>query len=237
LDRVNPINGTTIEGPLAETKTSFVAYHDIPLRHGMTVGELARMFNEEKGFKADLTVIPVKGWSREFFYDQTKLPWINPSPNMRSLTEAILYPGVGVVEFTNLSVGRGTDTPFQVIGAPYIDDAKLAAALNAANLPGVRFVPVQFTPKASVFKDKLCKGVNIILTDRTANTFDIGITIASTLQQMYPKDWQIAKLNNLLFHKPTFDAIFAGKSLAEIKALWTAGIADFTFRRSKYLLY
>lgn len=237
LDRVNPINGTTIEGPVSDAKTSFVAYHNIPLRHGMTVGELARMFNEEKGFKAKLTVIPVEGWNREFFYDQTQLPWTNPSPNMRSLTQAILYPGVGVVEFTNISVGRGTDTPFEVIGAPFIDDAKFAAALNAANLPGVRFVPIQFTPKASVFKDKLCKGVNIILVDRTANTFDIGIVIATTLQKMYPNDWQMAKLNNLLFHTPTFDAIKEGKSLAEIKALWTAGVAEFTFRRSKFLLY
>lgn len=237
LDRVNPINAVTIEGPLSDAKQSFVAYHNIPLRHGMTVGELARMFNEEKGFKANLTVIPVEGWNREFLFDQTQLPWTNPSPNMRSLTEAILYPGVGVMEFTNISVGRGTDTPFEVIGAPYIDDLKFAAALNAANLPGVRFVPIQFTPKASVFKDKLCKGVNIVLVDRTANTFDIGIVIATTLQKMYPNDWQIAKLNNLLFHTPTFEAVKAGKPLAEIKALWTAGLADFTFRRSKYLLY
>jgi uncharacterized protein YbbC (DUF1343 family) len=236
LDRVNPI-GSATEGPLTEGKGSFVAYHNIPLRHGMTVGELARMFNVERNFNADLTVIPVENWSRDFFYDQTELPWTNPSPNMRSLTEAILYPGIGLLEFTAISVGRGTDTPFEVVGAPYMDDRQLARELNAANLPGVRFVPIQFTPDASVFKDKKCKGVNIILTDRTAPVLDIGITIALTLQRLYPKDWNLPRVNNLLFHQPTLEAIRAQKSFPEIKALWTADLADFNFRRSKYVLY
>src|SRR6185436_17866361 len=148
-----------------------------------TMGELARMFNTERGLKADLTVVPVEGWSRDMFFDQTSLPWINPSPNMRSLTEAILYPGIGLLETTSLSVGRGTDTPFETIGAPYIDDARLASELNRAGLTGVRFVPVRFTPEASVFKGQPCKGVNIILTDRdNCNVVDVGITIASKLQ-------------------------------------------------------
>src|SRR5690606_31486281 len=139
-------------------------WHPIPVRYAMTVGELARMFNEEKAINADLHVIPLKGWDREMLFDQTMLPWTNPSPNMRSLTQAILYPGVGLLETTALSVGRGTDTPFEVIGAPYIDDLKLAAELNNADLEGVRFIPIRFTPDASVFKDKECRGVNIILT-------------------------------------------------------------------------
>lgn len=236
LDRLDPINGNSIEGPLAE-KFSFTAYHNIPVRYGMTIGELARMFNSERQFKADLTVVQIQGWSRDFFMDQTEQPWTNPSPNMRSLTEAILYPGIGLLETTALSVGRGTDTPFEVIGAPYIDDLKLARELNAANLPGVRFVPIQFTPNASVFKDKRCKGVNIILTDRSAPVVDVGITIALTLQRLYPNDWNLPKFNNLLVHQPTIDAIRDGKSLAEIKQSWAGGIADFTFRRSKFLLY
>lgn len=236
LDRLDPINGNSIEGPLAE-KFSFTAYHNIPVRYGMTIGELARLFNAEREFKADLTVVQIQGWSRDFYMDQTEQPWTNPSPNMRSLTEAILYPGIGLLETTAVSVGRGTDTPFEVVGAPYIDDLKLARELNNANLPGVRFVPIQFTPNASVFKDKRCKGVNIILTDRSAPVVDVGITIALTLQRLYPNDWNLPKFNNLLVHQPTVEAIREGKSLTEIKQLWAAGIADFSFRRSKYLLY
>jgi uncharacterized protein YbbC (DUF1343 family) len=236
LDRVDPINGNSVEGPLAE-KFSFTAYHNMPVRYGMTIGELARMFNAEREFKTDLEVVQIQGWSRDFYFDQTELPWTNPSPNMRSLTEAILYPGIGLLETTALSVGRGTDTPFEIIGAPYIDDAKLARELNAANLTGVRFVPVQFTPKASVYKDKLCKGVSIILTDRSAPVVDVGITIALTLERLYPDEFNLAKFNNLLVHQPTIDAVHAGKSLAEIKQLWAKGLGEFNGRRSKYLLY
>ena len=238
LDRVNPIDGAKIEGPITEGEKSFTAWHTIPLRHGMTVGELARMFNEERNIKADLTVIPVQRWRRDFLYDQTQLPWINPSPNMRSLTQAILYPGVGLIEFCAVSVGRGTDTPFEVVGAPYIDDLKLAAELNSAQLPGVRFVPVRFTPNNREFKGELCKGVNIILTDRVnCNVVDIGIVLATKLHQLYPKEFGLDKLNKLLVHKPSLEAVREGKSLASIKALWTADLTAFQTRREKYLLY
>src|SRR5262249_11211801 len=146
LDRINPINALTVDGPvLSETRT-FVGFHDIPVRYGMTMGELAQMFNAERKFGADLTVIPVQNWTRDCWFDETELPWTNPSPNMRSLTEAILYPGVGLLEMTNLSVGRGTGTPFELVGAPYIDDLAMADELNHFGLIGVRFVPVQFTP-------------------------------------------------------------------------------------------
>src|SRR5437016_1888341 len=153
LDRVNPINGVGVEGPVYRGESSFTAFHPIPLRYGMSLGELAKMFNVEGCFHADLTVVPVEGWTREFWFDQTELPWTNPSPNMRNLTEAILYPGVGLLE-SAVSVGRGTDTPFEVVGAPYLDDVKLAAELNRAGLPGVRFVQIRFTPMASVFYDE-----------------------------------------------------------------------------------
>ena len=143
----------------------------------MTVGDLAQMFNAERGWKADLTVIKLEGWSRSMWFDETGLPWINPSPNMRSLTAATLYPGIGLHE-SALSVGRGTGTPFEVIGAPYIDDVKFAAELNRAGLAGVRFVPVRFTPTASTFKDKPCGGVSIVVTDREKlQPVDVGIAV------------------------------------------------------------
>src|SRR5581483_8764824 len=238
LDRVNPINGVTIDGPVLSGKTSFVAYHPLPLRHGMTVGELATMFNDERHFKADLTVIKVEGWKREFWYDETALPWRNLSPNMRSLTEGILYPGVGLLERTSLSVGRGTGTPFEVIGAPYIHDIRLAAELNKACLPGVRFIPVRFTPADYIYKGESCAGVNIMLTDREhCNSVDIGITIAKVLYRLYPDQFTVDKLNVLLVHKPTLNAIKADKPLTEIHDLWTADLEKFKTRRAKYLLY
>ena len=238
LDRVNPINGVTIDGPVLEGKTSFVAYHPIPLRHGMTVGELAGMFNEERHLNADLTVIKIEGWKREYWYDETALPWRNLSPNMRSLTEGILYPGVGLLERTSLSVGRGTGTPFEVIGAPYIHDIKLAYELNKAGLPGVRFIPVRFTPTDYVYKGESCAGVNIMLTHRDhCNSVDIGITIAKVLYRLYPDQFTVDKVDVLLVHKPTLDAIKADKPLPEIHALWAGDLVQFKERRAKYLLY
>ncbi|HOB97253.1 MAG TPA: DUF1343 domain-containing protein [Verrucomicrobiota bacterium] len=238
LDRVNPIGGIAVDGPVHTGSSTFTAFHPIPVRHGMTVGELARMFNAERGFKCDLTVVPVEGWSRAQWLDQTGLPWTNPSPNMRSLTEAALYPGIGLLETTALSVGRGTGTPFEIIGAPYIDDLKLAEELTRAALPGVRFVPVRFTPNASVFKDKACAGVQIFLTDRDrCEVIDVGITIAQTLHRLYPRDFAIAKFNNLLQHPSTIEAIRAGKSLRDIRRLWLADLAAFKQRRSGFLMY
>ena len=157
LDRVNPIGATVVEGPVRLGPTDFIAFHDIPIRHGMTVGELARMFNSERGYNANLQVVKIEKWSREQVFDTTGQPWTNPSPNMRNLTQAMLYPGIGLLE-TAMSVGRGTDTPFEVIGAPYIDDVRLAGRLNALGQAGVTFVPVRFTPDYSVHKDESCGG-------------------------------------------------------------------------------
>jgi uncharacterized protein YbbC (DUF1343 family)/CubicO group peptidase (beta-lactamase class C family) len=238
LDRIDPINGLTIEGPVLKGETTFTGWHNIPVRYGMTIGELAKMFNEERQFHADLTIIQVEGWSRDLFFDQCSLPWTNPSPNMRSLTEAILYPGIGLLETTALSVGRGTDTPFEVVGAPYIDDLKLASELNAAGLSGLRFVPVQFTPTSSIFKGQICKGVNILLTDRDrANVVDVGILIAFKLHSLYPKEFGLDKFNRLLSHEPTLEAIRQGKPLAEIKTQWSAELNEFKKRREKFLIY
>src|SRR5205823_5809567 len=233
LDRVNPINGNGVEGPVYRGPASFTAFHSIPPRYAMTLGELAGMINAERGFHADLTVVPVEGWTRELWFDQTELPWTNPSPNMRNLRAALLYPGVGLLE-SAVSVGRGTDTPFEVIGAAYMDDVKMAAELNRAGLSGVRFVPIRFTPTASVFKDKPCGGVNIVVTDREAlNAVDVGLALALTLQRLYPNDFALEKVEHLLQHPPTMEAIKSGKSLAEIKQLWATDLEEFKKRREK----
>jgi len=237
LDRVNPLGGL-VEGPVLTGARSFVAAHEIPLRHGMTVGELAGLINAERGFGADLTVIRCENWSPAQWFDETGLPWRNPSPNMRSLTEAVLYPGVGLLEFCRLSVGRGTGTPFEVLGAPYLDDLKLAAELNRAGLPGVRFVPVRYTPAASVFANQECRGVQLLLTDRAAfRAADLGIVLATTLHRLHGDQLQTDRMIRLLGDQATLDAIKAGKPPADIKALWTAGLAKFEARRKAHLFY
>jgi uncharacterized protein YbbC (DUF1343 family) len=237
LDRVNPIGGVAVDGPVYAGQPTFTAFHALPLRHGMTVGELARMFNAERGWHCDLTVIPVAGWSRTLWFDQTGLPWTNPSPNMRSLAAATLYPGVGLLE-TALSVGRGTETPFELVGAPYIDEAAWAVELNRVGVTGVRFEPARFTPTASVFKDRSCGGVRIRLTDRDqADAVGIGIVLAQTLHRLYPRQFNLEKMNALLQDPATLDGIRSGKSLAEIRALWNAPLVAFRERRAKFLLY
>lgn len=237
LDRVDPINGTSIEGPVLSGEPTFVAFHAVPLRYGMTIGELARMFKAERHCDADLTIIPLENWRRDAWFDQTGLPWTNPSPNIRNLTEAILYPGIGLLE-TALSVGRGTDTPFEQVGAPYIDELKLADDLNHAGLTGVRFVPVLFTPTYSVHKGERCHGVFILLTDReTCNVVDVGLQIARTLYRLYPNDFVPEKMDRLLKHSPTLAAIKADKALADIHATWKTDLDAFAKCRAKYLLY
>jgi uncharacterized protein YbbC (DUF1343 family)/CubicO group peptidase (beta-lactamase class C family) len=237
LDRPDPINGVAIEGPVQTGKPTFVAHHPVPLRYAMTIGELAELKNADLKEKADLTVIKLENWRRDEWFDETGLPWSNLSPNMRTLDEAILYPGIGLLERA-LSVGRGTDTPFEIIGAPYVDDVKLAEELNNADLPGVRFMPVRFTPKASIHRDKPCAGVSILLTDRNrCNAVDTGIVIAKTLCRLYPNQFSVKKMAHLLVHEPTLEAIRADKSLEEIHALWKTDLDTFSARRAKFLLY
>ena len=239
LDRVNPINATAVEGPLADgDKLSFIAHHQIPVRHGMTVGELAQLFNKERNINANLQIVRVEDWKRNQWFDETGLMWINPSPNMRSLTQATLYPGVGLLEVTNVSVGRGTDTPFELVGAPWLDGRKFAEALNAAKLPGVRFVPVRFTPKASVHKDAECGGVNLILTNREA--FDpvlTGLEMAVQLKKLFSKDFQADRFNRLLVSQKVFDAFLHGADARALHQLWDTDLDGFRAVRSKYLLY
>jgi len=237
LDRVNPVNGTAVEGPLYRGDPSFTAFHSIPLRHGMTLGELAGMYNVERGFNAALTVIPVEGWKRNQWFDATALPWRHPSPNMRSLAAATLYPGVGLHE-SALSVGRGTDKPFEIIGAPYIDDVLLSAALNKAGLPGIRFLPMRFTPTYSTFKDQECGGAAMLITNRDElQAVDVGIVIALVLRRLYPNEFALQKVAPLLKHPDTIEAIKSGKTLAAIKESWAEDLSAFQKRRSSFLLY
>ena len=239
LDRPNPINGVTIEGATADAdKLSFVVSHNIPVRHGLTVGELAQMMNAEKKIGANLKIIKMDGWTRSNWFDQTNQTWTNPSPNMRSLTEATLYPGIGLLETTNLSVGRGTDTPFETVGAPYIDGRKLAETLNSKNLAGVRFVPIKFTPNASNFKTETCGGINIVIIDRREfNSFRTGIEIAAALRSLYPNDWKIENFNRLLANTEIYEMVKKGAAGAEIEKSLEKSLAEFNTRRASYLLY
>jgi uncharacterized protein YbbC (DUF1343 family)/CubicO group peptidase (beta-lactamase class C family) len=237
LDRVNPIDGIAAEGPLLHGAEAFTAWHSLPIRHGMTAGELARMFNDERHIGADLTVIPLQRWRRELWMDSAGLPWINTSPNMRSLTEAALYPGVGIVE-SAVSVGRGTETPFEVVGAPYVNGATLARELTAMSLPGIRFEPAEFTPVSSMFANQRCGGVRLIVTDRNAlHPVATGVAIALVLHRLYSSDFALDKIAPLLRDPATLEAIRNGKPLSEIVAMWADDESAFIARRGNYLLY
>ena len=195
LDRPNPIGGSIVEGPILDSDLkSFVGYFPLPVRYGMTMGELAEMFNAEEHLGANLHVIKMQGWERTDWLDETGQQWMNPSPNLRSLTETILYPGVGMVEGANVSVGRGTDTPFELVGAPWIDGKWLAVYLNSRDIQGVRFLPVDFTPKGSKFAGQVCHGVQIYLVDRQAlDAPELGVELASALHQLFPKNFELDK--------------------------------------------
>ena len=239
LDRPNPIGGVDVEGPIADKdKLSFTSYHTIPTRHGLTIGELAQLFNRQRNIGADVRVIKMDGWRRTMWFDETNLTWVNPSPNMRSLTEATLYPGVGLLETTNVSVGRGTDTPFEIVGAPWIQGDKLAEVLNQRGLQGVRFVPVRFTPNASVFKGEPCGGVNIIVTDRAAfRPLLTGIEMALALRKLYPNEWKVDSYLRLLVNADTLERVKRGDSARDIVASWNNGLHEFRKAREAILLY
>jgi uncharacterized protein YbbC (DUF1343 family) len=196
------------------------------------------MFNAERNINARLTVVPMEGWMRGDWYDSTSLPWINPSPNLRSLTEATLYPGVATVEGTNVSVGRGTDTPFELLGAPWIKGTQLAKYLNDRNIPGVRFVPISFTPNASVYAGQKCEGVNIAVVDR--NAFDapeMGLELASALHKLYSEQYHMERMIELLLNQKAYDALAAGQDPRRITEDMREGLEKFERLREKYLIY
>jgi uncharacterized protein YbbC (DUF1343 family)/CubicO group peptidase (beta-lactamase class C family) len=239
LDRPDPITGSFVQGPVSDVgRESFTNYWTVPVRHGMTIGELAKMFNTERGINAKLTVVPMEGWQRGDWFDSTGLAWVNPSPNLRSVTEAALYPGVALIEGTNVSVGRGTDTPFELVGAPWIKGRELAAYLNARGIAGVRFVPLTFTPSAAVYGGQTCEGVDILLTDR--NGFDapeLGIELASALKKLYPADFKIERMAELLVNQSVYDGLVAGRDPRRIAQDWQDDLEKFEQVRKKYLIY
>ncbi|OFW11343.1 MAG: hypothetical protein A3H96_18835 [Acidobacteria bacterium RIFCSPLOWO2_02_FULL_67_36] len=239
LDRPNPIDGYQVEGPtLDKTALGFTGYFPMPIRHGMTLGELAKLFNAENKIGADLTVVAMKNWNREQWFDSTGLPWINPSPNMRNLIQATLYPGIGAIEGTNLSVGRGTDTPFEQIGAPWIDGVALSDALNARNLAGIRFYPVRFTPASSKHANAECGGVFMIVTDRLAiRPVRVGVEIAAMLQKLYGAKYELEAAERLFGSKEGLARIRAGEDPNAIVAMWSQGESRWRSMRTKYLLY
>ena len=239
LDRPNPINGAFVQGPISDKgRENFINYGQIPIRHGMTIGELARFYNSERGINSHLTIVAMEGWERGDWLDSTGMFWVNPSPNMRNLTEAALYPGLGILESTNVSLGRGADTPFELVGAPWIKPVELAAYLNARQIDGVRFVPTEFTPTASVYEQQKCGGVNIIVTDRNRlDAPELGIEIASALHSLYPQQFEMKNLDRLMLNKATMDAISAGRDPRRVWMDWMDEIAVFKQARAKYLLY
>ncbi|MGN6591886.1 MAG: serine hydrolase [Terriglobales bacterium] len=237
-DRPNPIDGIHVEGPpLAPEEVSFVGYFPgMPVRNGMTVGELASLFNKSIG--AELTVVRMQGWSRGDFFDETGLTWTNPSPNMRSLTEAVLYPGVAMIEATNVSVGRGTDTPFELMGAPWVKAPELAAFLNARRIPGVRFVPVNFTPTESRYAHQVCHGVNLIVTNRERLISpELGVELASALAHLYPQQWDSSAMPQLAGSKALVEAIRSGEDPRRIADGWADSLKAFEAERQSVLLY
>ncbi|MDX2266794.1 MAG: DUF1343 domain-containing protein [Bryobacter sp.] len=240
LDRPNPITGTIVEGPgIDKAAMSFVGCLPVPLRHGMTVGELARLANDQLPRRARLTVVPVENWRREMWFDETGLPWVNPSPNIRSLDAALLYPGIAMLEYSkNYSVGRGTEKPFQTIGSAYIDPAKLGDELAKWPLPGVSWKPVQFRPDSSKLKGIAARGLEFKITDRKAfESTRLGLGLMVALRKLYPQQVEFSENRKLIGDGTTIEALGAGKEAGEIWKRWRGGVESFLAEREKYLIY
>jgi len=239
LDRPNPINGFSVEGPVLDRDlTSFVGYFPMPVRHGMTVGELAEMFNAENHIGVKLRVIKMRGWERADWFDETGLAWINPSPNLRRLTATTLYPGVAMIEGANVSVGRGTDTAFELFGAPWVDGRKLAEYLNKRQIQGVRFLPIEFTPRSGPFAGRQCQGVSLVLLNRLAlDAPALGLEIASALYRLFPNDFEIDQTLPLVGSRRVVEGIKKGHDPRTIVLHGFDALEQFRKIRSKYLLY
>ncbi len=240
LDRPDPISGSLVQGPVSDAGSeSYVNSMTIPVRHGMTLGELARYDRQQLHLNAALTVVAMQGWQRGDWYDSTGLLWVDPSPNLRDLEEATLYPALGLLETTNLSVGRGTDTPFELLGAPWIDARLLAQFLNRRAVPGVRFIPVSFSPvKPYPYAGRVCHGVYLLVTDRSMlDAPDLGVEIASALHRLFPDQFANRKMNTLLANRAVLDAIAAGQDPRRIAAGWRAQLEAFRQRRQSALIY
>lgn len=239
LDRPNPITGRVVEGPVTDADLrSFTAPHTIPVRTGMTIGEFAKMVVAERKLPVSLTVVPLANWERGLWFDQTGLAWANPSPNIRSTTEALLYSGIGLLEATNLSVGRGTDMPFEVIGAPWITNpSDLAESMNRKDLAGVKFEGARFTPTSSVYAGQMVGGVRFLVTDRDAvRPVTVALALARELVERYPQ-FRPAAIQNLLVNRSTIWAFLRGEPIPRIRNWVEASRASFLQRRASYLIY
>lgn len=239
LDRPNPLGGQIVEGPMLDVdKTSFTAYMPLPVRYGLTIGELAQYFNAQNHINADLHVVPMKNWHRSYFFESTGARWIPPSPNLRTLKGAMLYPGLEILQNAGLSVGRGTETPFEEFGAPWLDGPGVAAALNARNLPGARFLVQPFIPVSGLYMGQRCNGVAVRITDRAAlRPMRLGIEIAAVLGRLHPANFDAAKLLLLTGSAETVRQLQAGVRPEEIVASWSADLGAFEKLRSRYFLY
>jgi uncharacterized protein YbbC (DUF1343 family) len=239
LDRPNPIGGEIVEGPMLDAdKTSFVAYYPLPVRYGLTIGELAQFFNSENHINADLHVIAMKNWHRNYFFESTGLRWVPPSPNLRTMKGAITYPGLEILQNAGVSVGRGTETPFEQFGAPWMDGDKVAAALNSAQLPGLKFVAQSFIPVSGLYMGRRCGGVSIRIGDRNAvRAMRLGIEVAALLEKMYPRDFDVEKTITLLGNVETVQKLKDGVLAGEIGKSWLGSLAEFDQTRRRYFLY
>jgi uncharacterized protein YbbC (DUF1343 family) len=239
LDRPNPITGNRVSGPMLDPSLqSFVAYHPIALQHGMTVGEIAEMIRKERKLDLDLQIVRCENWTRSMWMDETDIEWVNPSPNMRNLNQAVLYPGIGMLEYTNLSVGRGTDTPFEHIGAPWLNAKQSVRELQSMNLNGVRFAATSFTPTASKFKDQACQAIRFNIVDRSMlDAVEVGLALATVLRKLHPTDWETKSLEKLVGRKAIVEAIQRGDSFKQLVEMSREGIPEFLARRSEYILY
>jgi uncharacterized protein YbbC (DUF1343 family) len=239
LDRPNLLGGEIVEGPLLDRdRLDFVGYFPMPVRYAMTLGELARMFNAENKIGCDLHVIPMKGWKRQYFYADTGLKWIPPSPNLRTLRGTFLYPGLEILQNAGVSVGRGTPAPFEEFGAPWILGAELAAELNRRGIPGVRFRAAKFTPESGLYQGELCDGAAVEITDRNAvRSMRMGLEIAAALLKFYPDKFSVEKILPLLGNAATIEKLKNHASPADIISGWAVDLVAFQRVRSKYLLY
>ncbi|NLT67979.1 MAG: DUF1343 domain-containing protein [Acidobacteria bacterium] len=239
LDRPNPIGGNRVQGPMLDPdKTSFVGYMPLPVRHGMTVGELARYFNIANRIGVELHVIEMEGWARSYYFWDTGQVFRNPSPNLRNMVEVLLYPGVCLLEFTNVSVGRGTDRPFEVVGAPWIDPYRLATELETRRIPGVKFVPMFFTPDAGRHKGTDCGGVNLLISNtEELDPVFLGLSLISTLRKLYPDAFEIARVMDLLGNAKAMKELEQGKTPSEVLRNGRDRLRDFMEEREKVLIY
>ena len=239
LDRPNPINGDVVEGPMLDAdKTGWLSYMPLPVRYGLTIGELAQFFNAENHIACDLHVIAMKNWHRNYFFESTGIRWVPPSPNLRTPKGAILYPGIEILQNAGVSVGRGTEAPFEEFGAPWLNGEEIADALNARHLPGVHFSAHPFIPVSGLYAGNRCGGVSMRITDRAAvRSMRIGIEIAALLQKRYPKDFDVAKIVLLVSNDETVRQLQSGAPPEQIVASWSTDLAAFDATRRKYFLY